>query len=101
MASTCLMTNFLNRIGYTQLQSINDSTRVFETIEVFAPDLILLDLSMPGLSGFEILNALRADRQNEQHQANDATHRVYRIKLHERPADAKPLHDQKRLDSIE
>jgi len=66
VASTCLMTNFLNRIGYTQLQSINDSTRVFETIETFAPDLILLDLAMPGLSGFEILNALRADRQNEQ-----------------------------------
>ena len=64
--STCLMTNFLNRIGYTQLRSINDSTLTFEAIETFAPDLILLDLSMPGLSGFEILSALRADRQNEQ-----------------------------------
>ena len=29
VASTCLMTNFLNRIGYTHLESINDSTRVF------------------------------------------------------------------------
>jgi signal transduction histidine kinase len=66
VSSTCLMTNFLHRIGYMQLHSINDSTRVFETIEDFAPDLILLDLSMPGLDGFEILNALRADRKNEQ-----------------------------------
>ncbi|MEY2584230.1 MAG: hypothetical protein QOD80_256 [Verrucomicrobiota bacterium] len=66
VSSTCLMTNFLHRIGYMQLHSINDSTRVFETIEAFAPDLILLDLSMPGLDGFEILNALRADRKNEQ-----------------------------------
>lgn len=66
VSSTCLMTNFLNRIGYTQLQSINDSTRVFEAVETFAPDLILLDLAMPGLNGFEILHALRADRQNEQ-----------------------------------
>ena len=66
VSSTCLMTNFLNRIGYTQLHSINDSTRTFETIETFSPDLILLDLAMPGLSGFEILNALRSDRQNEQ-----------------------------------
>jgi signal transduction histidine kinase len=66
VSSTCLMANFLNRIGYTELQSINDSTRVFQTIETFAPDLILLDLAMPGLSGFEILNALRSDRQNEQ-----------------------------------
>src|SRR5437588_11778850 len=66
VASTCLMTNFLSRIGYTQLQSINDSTRIFETIEIFAPDLILLDLAMPGLNGFDILKALRADRQNEK-----------------------------------
>jgi signal transduction histidine kinase len=65
VASTCLMTNFLNRIGYTQLQSINDSTLVFQTIEAFAPDLILLDLAMPELNGFEILSALRADRRDE------------------------------------
>jgi signal transduction histidine kinase len=66
VSSTCLMANFLNRIGYSELQSINDSTRVFQTVETFAPDLILLDLAMPGLSGFEILTALRSDRQNEQ-----------------------------------
>ena len=66
VSSTCLMTNFLNRIGYSQLRSINNSTLAFEAIETFAPDLILLDLAMPGLNGFEILKALRADRQNEQ-----------------------------------
>ena len=66
VSSTCLMTNFLNRIGYSHLHSVNDSTRIFETIETFVPDLILLDLSMPGLTGFDILHALRTDRQNEQ-----------------------------------
>ena len=49
VSSTCLMTNFLNRIGYTQLRSINDSRRAFEAIETFVPDLILLDLNMPVL----------------------------------------------------
>jgi hypothetical protein len=30
VANTCLMTNFLNRIGYSRLKSLNDSTRTFE-----------------------------------------------------------------------
>jgi signal transduction histidine kinase len=66
VASTCLMANFLHRIGYSRLESLNDSSGVFEIIETFRPDLILLDLAMPNISGFEILDALRADRQNEQ-----------------------------------
>lgn len=66
VASTCLMTNFLNRIGYSQLQSINDPTQIFDAIENFSPDLLLLDLKMPGLSGFEILDVLRTDRRNEE-----------------------------------
>jgi signal transduction histidine kinase len=65
VGSTCLMTNFLNRIGYAQLQSINDPTAIFDAIETFSPDLLLLDLNMPGLSGFEILDVLRTDRRNE------------------------------------
>jgi len=62
VGNTCLMTNFLNRIGYACLESINDSTEALAKIESFAPDLILLDLAMPGLSGFQILEALRRDR---------------------------------------
>lgn len=65
VASTCLMTNFLNRIGYSHLESINDSTRVFERIDAFVPDLILLDLAMPNISGFQVLEGLRANRQTE------------------------------------
>jgi signal transduction histidine kinase len=65
VASTCLMTNFLNRIGYSRLESINDSTRTFETIETFKPDLILLDLAMPGLSGFQVLAGLRTNRLSD------------------------------------
>jgi signal transduction histidine kinase len=64
--STCMMTNFLNRIGYPNLKSINEPTALFEAIENFKPDLLLLDLNMPGLSGFEILDVLRKDRQNDE-----------------------------------
>ena len=65
VATTCLMTNFLHRIGYSRLESINDSTRTFEMIETFRPDLILLDLAMPNISGFQVLEGLRTNRQSE------------------------------------
>jgi signal transduction histidine kinase len=65
VSSTCLMTNFLNRIGYSRLRSINDSTRTYEMIESCRPDLILLDLAMPTVTGFHILEELRANRENE------------------------------------
>jgi signal transduction histidine kinase len=61
----CLLTNFLNRVGYSNIESISDSTRTFETIETFKPDLILLDLSMPRMNGFQILEGLKANRQGE------------------------------------
>jgi len=65
VASTCLMMNFLHRIGYSCLESINDSTCAMERIETFEPDLILLDLAMPNVTGFQVLEALRANRQSE------------------------------------
>ena len=65
VSSTCLMANFLHRIGYSRLESINDSTRTFEMIETFMPDLILLDLAMPNINGFQVLEGLRANRQTE------------------------------------
>jgi len=65
VANTCLMTNFLHRIGYSCLESINDSTCTAKKIETFEPDLILLDLAMPNLSGFQVLEALRANRHSE------------------------------------
>ncbi|HEX8898358.1 MAG TPA: ATP-binding protein [Chthoniobacterales bacterium] len=65
VGSTCLLANFLSRIGYTNLRSLNDPSQIFETIEAVGPDLLLLDLNMPTLSGFEVLDVLRKDRQME------------------------------------
>ena len=65
VSSTCLMANFLNRIGYSRLESLNDSTRTFEIIETLRPDLILLDLAMPNVTGFQVLAELRSNRQDE------------------------------------
>lgn len=59
VANTCLVTNVLHRLGYTTVDSVNDPRLVFEKIDSFAPDLLLLDLSMPEVSGFDVLQFLR------------------------------------------
>lgn len=59
VASTCLVSNVLNRLGFTTVESINDPRHILQKIESFAPDLLLLDLSMPNVSGFEVLQSLR------------------------------------------
>ncbi len=66
VGSTCLMENFLHRIGYTGLRSINDPTAIFDEIETFKPDLLLLDLNMPGLTGFEILDVFRKNQPKKE-----------------------------------
>ena len=65
VGNTCLMTNFLNRIGYTCLESLNDSAAIFEKVGSFSPDLLLLDLSMPGIDGFQVLEGLRKNRSTD------------------------------------
>ena len=67
VATTSLMTNFLHRIGYSKLESTNDSLRVFEIINTFRPDLVLLDLAMPNLNGFDVLEELRNNRKPKRH----------------------------------
>ncbi|MDQ6807801.1 MAG: response regulator, partial [Verrucomicrobiota bacterium] len=65
ISNTCLMTNFLHRIGYTRLESLSDSMKIFARIESFTPDLILLDLAMPGIDGFQVLESLRETRTGD------------------------------------
>lgn len=61
VSNTALLSNFLNRVGLKNTESINDPEGVFEKIALFQPDLILLDLAMPKLDGFQILELLRKE----------------------------------------
>ena len=65
VSNTSLLSNFLNRLGYSNLRTLNDSTAVFSEVEAFQPDLILLDLMMPGIDGFGILGHLRKNEEAE------------------------------------
>ena len=55
-----LISLILEGEGYEVL-SVESGGELLERFSAFGPDLVLLDIMMPHLSGFEVLEALRAD----------------------------------------
>lgn len=56
-----LLEHLLHRNGYSRVMGITNSTAALETCAAFDPDLILLDLIMPEMDGYAVLEALRSD----------------------------------------
>jgi DNA-binding response OmpR family regulator len=52
---------FLEMQGYVNVYSTTDSRQVSTIVEKFKPDLLLLDLMMPHISGFEVMSQLRQE----------------------------------------
>ncbi|MFN5148005.1 MAG: ATP-binding protein [Flavobacteriia bacterium] len=59
LANTNLLESFLKINGYVNYTTTNDSREVPQLVEANQPDLILLDIMMPHLSGIDILRWLR------------------------------------------
>jgi CheY-like chemotaxis protein len=57
---TELLKTLLKMEGHTTT-AVNDSTKAIEVAGSMDPDLITLDLMMPGLSGFELCERLHQD----------------------------------------
>jgi signal transduction histidine kinase/CheY-like chemotaxis protein len=57
-ANVDLLTALLEDDGFQHLASTRDPRQVVELYESFAPDLVLLDLHMPHLSGFAVMEQL-------------------------------------------
>ncbi len=57
-ANLRLLEELLAREGFTQVISTADSTRAVDLFAAFLPDLVLLDLMMPELDGYAILEQL-------------------------------------------
>jgi diguanylate cyclase (GGDEF)-like protein len=54
---------FLEEDGYTRFCLEERSSRAMQTLEETVPDILLLDLIMPDVDGFEILSRVRAHRK--------------------------------------
>jgi CheY-like chemotaxis protein len=53
-----LLERILEQDGYRNVKSTTDSSQAAALYEEFEPDLVLLDLHMPGLDGFAVMEQL-------------------------------------------
>jgi two-component system sensor histidine kinase/response regulator len=58
-ANVRILESLLEIKGFKQVKSTTDSRQVEELVKSFSPDLLLLDLMMPHMSGFEVMEKLR------------------------------------------
>jgi len=65
-ANLRLLEDLLGREGFTQLVSTTESEQVMDLVAAFDPDLVLLDLMMPGLSGYTVLEQLARQRAPDE-----------------------------------
>ncbi|MDB5953761.1 ATP-binding protein [Ramlibacter sp.] len=56
------LTTFLEMLGL-QAHSVYDGSDALPAARAFAPDVVLLDIGLPGMDGYEVARALRADQQ--------------------------------------
>ncbi len=53
-----IVSRYLERAGY-ETQTADDGAEALEAIGRFRPDLVVLDLMMPGIDGLEVLRRVR------------------------------------------
>lgn len=58
-ANTALVHRVLERAGLPAVTEVNDPTAVMSLLTELDPDLVLLDLKMPGVDGFEVLQQVQ------------------------------------------
>lgn len=59
IANVSLLENILNRLAYKQIRNLTDPLQVAAMVAEWKPDIIVLDLAMPHLNGFKVMEQLR------------------------------------------
>ena len=58
------LATILQLLGH-ETRSISDPHKVVEAVDAFAPDIVFLDIGMPGLSGYDVARRLRAHASSD------------------------------------
>ncbi|WP_075881249.1 response regulator transcription factor [Vreelandella massiliensis] len=61
-----LSLEFLMEQAGFEVTTAEDGEQALESVKSAQPDLILLDISLPGISGFDVLEQLRAQPETER-----------------------------------
>ncbi|MGN0195007.1 MAG: response regulator [Candidatus Cryptobacteroides sp.] len=56
-----LLAKLIEPAGFASVLQYNDSTLALENVKTVRPDIILLDIMMPGVDGFTFLEEVRKD----------------------------------------
>lgn len=92
-----LVQAFLESEGYTRFTTLEDSRKAMESLQDQRPDVLLLDLNMPHVDGFDILEAMRAQKQLKHipvivlTSANDPASKLKALELGATDFLAKPV----------
>ncbi len=63
-ATVAIAKKYLKDVGYTRFLAISDARTALDAIRTEQPDLVLLDIQMPHVNGFDILKAMREDEHH-------------------------------------
>lgn len=61
LSNQTVLSRLLNVMGITKIEVAGDGVEGLKKIETFIPDLIILDIAMPRMNGYEVLHQLKVD----------------------------------------
>lgn len=64
-ANVLLLERMLKEGGFSRVHSLTDSEQALVLVKEIQPDLVLLDLHMPGMDGYEVIQQLRQEGQRQ------------------------------------